>query len=122
MKQLLILLTLFAATLHNVEAAFVGEEIQYSSGDTVMKGYLAYDNEVKDKRPGILVVHEWWGHNEYARKRARMLAEMGYVALFYVVRSRSQLRIYRRRRLSRTNRLRFAIHGGQRMRENFPVN
>ncbi|WP_320416270.1 dienelactone hydrolase family protein [Candidatus Reidiella endopervernicosa] len=81
MKQLLILLTLFAATLHNVEAAFVGEEIQYSSGDTVMKGYLAYDNEVKDKRPGILVVHEWWGHNEYARKRARMLAEMGYVAL-----------------------------------------
>jgi dienelactone hydrolase len=46
-----------------------------------MKGYLAYDDKIKDKRPGVLVVHEWWGHNEYARKRARMLAELGYTAL-----------------------------------------
>jgi len=46
----------------------------------VLKGYLAYDDSIKTKRPGILVVHEWWGHNEYARKRARMLAELGYTA------------------------------------------
>ncbi len=58
-----------------------GEEVSYNSGTTVMKGYLAYDKNIKGKRPGILVVHEWWGHNEYARKRARMLAEMGYAAL-----------------------------------------
>lgn len=55
--------------------------VEYSSGGVVMKGYLAYDTELRTKRPGVLVVHEWWGHNEYARKRARMLAEMGYVAL-----------------------------------------
>jgi dienelactone hydrolase len=46
-----------------------------------MKGYLAYDRNASGERPGVLVVHEWWGHNEYARKRARMLAEMGYTAL-----------------------------------------
>jgi len=42
---------------------------------------LAYDENIKGKRPGVLVVHEWWGLNEYARKRARMLAELGYSAL-----------------------------------------
>ncbi len=58
-----------------------GEPVEYASGGTTMKGYLAYDDAVSEKRPGILVVHEWWGQNEYARKRARMLAELGYVAL-----------------------------------------
>jgi dienelactone hydrolase len=58
-----------------------GEPMEYSAGGTTMKGYLAYDDALSGKRPGILVVHEWWGQNEYARKRARMLAELGYVAL-----------------------------------------
>jgi len=58
-----------------------GEPVDYAAGDTTMKGYLAYDDGFPGKRPGILVVHEWWGHNEYARKRARMLAKLGYVAL-----------------------------------------
>jgi dienelactone hydrolase len=58
-----------------------GEPVDYKAGGVTMKGYLAYDENVKGKRPGVLVVHEWWGHNEYARKRARMLAELGYTAL-----------------------------------------
>lgn len=62
-------------------AAVKGEEVTYKSGDVTMKGYIAYDDAIKGKRPGILVVHEWWGHNNYARMRARMLAEMGYTAL-----------------------------------------
>ena len=61
-------------------AAVQGQDVEYKSGDVTLKGYLAYDDASKDKRPGILVVHEWWGHNEYARKRARMLAELGYTA------------------------------------------
>ncbi|WP_127478690.1 dienelactone hydrolase family protein [Sulfurivermis fontis] len=69
---------LFAA---GVRAAVIGAEVSYRAGDTVMKGYLAYDDAIQGKRPGVLVVHEWWGHNEYARKRARMLAELGYTAL-----------------------------------------
>ena len=62
-------------------SAVMGEEVTYSDGNTTLKGYLAYDDATTAKRPGVLVVHEWWGHNEYARKRARMLAEMGYLAL-----------------------------------------
>src|SRR3989304_1386758 len=42
--------------------------------------YSANGQKIKGKRPGVLVVHEWWGHNEYARKRARMLADLGYTA------------------------------------------
>ena len=64
-----------------LQAAVVGKEVSYQTGDTVMKGYLAYDDALTGKRPGILVVHEWWGHNSYARKRAEMLAELGYTAM-----------------------------------------
>ncbi len=64
-----------------VLAAVKGEEVTYKSGDVTMKGYIAYDDAIKGKRPGILVVHEWWGLNDYARKRAHMLAGLGYTAL-----------------------------------------
>lgn len=64
-----------------VEQKIVGNEVTYSNDSTTMKGYLAFDESTTEKRPGILVVHEWWGHNEYSRKRADMLAEMGYTAL-----------------------------------------
>ena len=63
------------------QATVVGREVSYQSGDTRLKGYLAYDDAVQGKRPGILVVHEWWGQNAYARHRADMLAKLGYIAL-----------------------------------------
>lgn len=63
------------------QAKVVGEEVSYHTNGTTLIGFLAYNNEVKTKRPGILVIHEWWGHNDYARKRALMLAELGYIAL-----------------------------------------
>lgn len=62
-------------------AAVKGETVEYKADDVTLKGYLAYDDAKKESRPAVLVVHEWWGHNEYARKRADMLAEMGYIAL-----------------------------------------
>ena len=58
-----------------------GQPVTYTADGVTLRGYLAYDKSIKGKRPGILVVHEWWGHNEYARERARMLAELGYTAL-----------------------------------------
>ena len=64
-------------------AAFAGiktEAVRYQDGDTELKGYLVYDDARKGKRPGVIVVHEWWGLNDYARKRAEMLAKLGYVA------------------------------------------
>lgn len=62
-------------------AAIVGRDVTYRAGEQTMKGFLAYDDAVKGKRAGVLVVPEWWGANDYARKRARMLAEAGYVAM-----------------------------------------
>jgi len=68
-------------TGQDTETSFVGEEVNYSTDETTMNGYIAYDENMTGQRPGILVVHEWWGHNEYARSRAEQLAELGYVAL-----------------------------------------
>jgi len=65
----------------SAQAGVQTKEIEYSSGGAKLKGYLAFDDSVKGKRPGVLVVHEWWGHNEHARDRARMLAKLGYTAL-----------------------------------------
>ncbi|MCQ0112689.1 Dienelactone hydrolase [Zhouia amylolytica] len=58
-----------------------GEVIKYAVDTTNLQGYLAYDAGKKGKRPGILIVHEWWGHNDYVRHRADMLAELGYTTL-----------------------------------------
>ena len=57
------------------------QEVSYSGGGVDMKGFLAWDDSIEAKRPGILVVHEWWGHNQYPRTRAKMLASLGYTAL-----------------------------------------
>ncbi len=57
------------------------EAVEYTASEVTLKGYLAYDANVEGRRPGVLVVHEWWGHNEYTRERAKMLAELGYTAL-----------------------------------------
>lgn len=63
------------------EPNIVGVEVSYATDSTEMKGYIVYDESIEGKRPGILVVHEWWGHNNYTRERANMLAELGYTAL-----------------------------------------
>lgn len=59
--------------------AITTEEIRYEANGTQLQGYIAYPENAKDA-PGVLVVHEWWGHNDYVRMRADMLAELGYVA------------------------------------------
>jgi len=57
------------------------ETVEYKDGDTVLEGYLAYDDSVaQGKRPGVLIVHQWMGLTDYEKKRAEMLAKLGYVA------------------------------------------
>ena len=63
------------------EPSIKEENVTYTSNGVTMNGYLAYDGSKEGKRPGILVVHEWWGLNDYPKMRARKLAELGYVAL-----------------------------------------
>ena len=57
------------------------ESITYEGDSTTMNGYIVYDENNKDKRPAVLVVHEWWGLNDYPKRRARELAALGYVAM-----------------------------------------
>ena len=56
------------------------KSIEYKDGDTVLTGVLAWDDAASGKQPGVLVVHEWWGLNDYAKGRAERLAKEGYVA------------------------------------------
>jgi dienelactone hydrolase len=57
------------------------ETYPYGKGEVRLLGQLAWDDAAKGPRPAVLVVHEWWGLNNYARDRARALASMGYIAL-----------------------------------------
>lgn len=57
------------------------EEVTYNSDGVTCKGMVAYDADLKGKRPAILVVPEWWGCNDYVRTRAKQLAELGYIAI-----------------------------------------
>ena len=60
-------------------AAIHTENVEYRDGDTVLEGYLAFDDSIQGKRPGVLVVHAWMGLSDQAKDSARRLAEMGYV-------------------------------------------
>ena len=86
MKRYAMLLTgvifmVSAAGLTPAQAKIIGKNVEYTADGVTLKGYLAYDSGMKGKGPGILVVHEWWGLNDYARNRAKMLAQLGYTAL-----------------------------------------
>ncbi|MBI4430842.1 MAG: dienelactone hydrolase family protein [Candidatus Omnitrophica bacterium] len=61
-------------------AAIHTELVPYKHGETELEGFLAYDDTLPGKRPGVLVFHEWKGLNDYAKRRATMLAELGYAA------------------------------------------
>jgi dienelactone hydrolase len=64
----------------SVSAAVQTKKISYKVGDLQCQGFLAWDDAVKGPRPGVLVLHEWWGLNDYTRGRAEQLAKLGYVA------------------------------------------
>ena len=61
-------------------AKLVTQTVEYAQGGQVLEGYLAYDDALGGQRPGVLVGHQWKGLGEYEKRRARMLAQMGYVA------------------------------------------
>ncbi|MGC7838102.1 dienelactone hydrolase family protein [Pseudomonas wayambapalatensis] len=80
MRSLLALALMCSAAF--AQAAVQTREIRYQDADgTALIGYYAYDDAIEGKRPGVVVVHEWWGLNDYAKRRARDLAALGYNAL-----------------------------------------
>lgn len=78
MHKLLFLITLMMPAL--VQAAIETRSVEYRQGNTQLIGYLAFPKDVTGPLPGILVVHEWMGLNDYAKHRADQLAELGYIA------------------------------------------
>jgi dienelactone hydrolase len=86
MKRITVIVLIVVGLLAIANSAIAAQKlkarhVEYTAGSVTMKGYLVYDENVREKRPGVLVVHEWWGQNAYVRKRARMLAQLGYTAL-----------------------------------------
>src|SRR6478672_4166813 len=79
MKLASILLCSLLALPLAAAAKIVEKNVDYTFNGQTMKGYLAYD-DAKSGAPGVLVVHEWWGLNDYVRGRTRQMAELGYVA------------------------------------------
>jgi dienelactone hydrolase len=79
MKKLIPFFLALAGTL-SVHAKIVTQMIEYKQGDTTLEGYLAYDDSISGKRPGVLVVHQWLGLTDYEKHRAEQLAQLGYVA------------------------------------------
>lgn len=76
------LLGLLLAASPVLHAEIQTRELPYRSADgTQLVGYYAYDDAIEGPRPGIVVVHEWWGLNDYAKRRARDLAALGYSAM-----------------------------------------
>ena len=70
----------FAAPVTASIAAIKEEPVTYKAGDTTMKGFVVYDDASSAKRPGVVVVHEWWGITKHTRDEARKLAGAGYTA------------------------------------------
>jgi len=76
------ILSVFLSTASVFGAPRLKEEyVTYTANGVTMKGYVVYDQDKKGKRPGVLVVPEWWGFNDYVRMRARELAGLGYIAM-----------------------------------------
>lgn len=69
---------LAALAMGTANAEIQGETVEYQVDGASYTGYIAWDDAIEGQRPGVLVVHEWWGHGEYVRERARQLAKLGY--------------------------------------------
>jgi len=80
MKIIIYIIVALMALAGTAEAQIVTKTVEYRQGNTVLEGYVAYDDAVAGKRPGVMVIHEWTGLGNYVRKRAVQLAHLGYVA------------------------------------------
>src|ERR1035438_7221484 len=78
--KILILTILALACAGAVHAAIHTQIVEYKQGDTTLEGFVAYDDAIPGKRPGVLVMHQWLGLTDYEKHRAEMLAQLGYVA------------------------------------------
>ncbi|PKL16936.1 MAG: dienelactone hydrolase [Spirochaetae bacterium HGW-Spirochaetae-5] len=76
----IVLTGIFIITANGLNAKIVTQTVEYKYKGTVFEGYLAYDDELEGKRPGVLIVHQWMGLKDYEKMRAEQIAALGYTA------------------------------------------
>lgn len=76
MKNILLLAAVLSTLMARAEIKT--QAVEYKDGDTTLEGWMAFDDAVQGKRPGVLIVHQWKGLTDYEKKRAEMLAKLGY--------------------------------------------
>lgn len=86
LKKLIIPLCIFITTAgfsqsQPVQASITTENVQYTCDNKVLQGIIAFDSKLTNKRPVVLVIHEWWGVNDYIVTRIKQLAALGYLAM-----------------------------------------
>lgn len=94
MKKMILLITGLMLLSSSAFAKIITEAVEYKQGDTVLEGFISYDNKKVSKTkkaPGIVVVHDWMGVGPYVKMRAEQLAEMGYVAFVADIYGKGQL-------------------------------
>ena len=69
------------AMVTSASAAIKEEPVTYTDGETTMKGFVVYDDAIATKRPGIVMVHEWWGITDHMHNEARKFAQQGYTSV-----------------------------------------
>src|SRR5262245_24321515 len=80
MRTMMMAVLFAIAVVANARAAIKEEPVTYSDGEATMKGFVVYDDAVTGKRPGIILVHEWWGITPHIHNEARKFAQQGYTA------------------------------------------
>ncbi|MBP9191224.1 MAG: dienelactone hydrolase family protein [Ignavibacteria bacterium] len=78
--KLILIISIFFICSMNSRSEIISSEVEYKIGDLTLQGFIAYDNSSVEKRPGVLIVHQWKGLTDYEKSRAMQLAELGYFA------------------------------------------
>ena len=80
MRTMMVVALCAIAMIANANAAIKEDPVTYTDGETTMKGFVVYDDAIQAKRPGIIIVHEWWGITQHVHNEARKFAQQGYTA------------------------------------------
>src|SRR6195952_4414287 len=80
MRTILVAALWAMAMVANANAAIKEEPVTYKDGDTTLQGFVVYDDAITAKRPGIVMVHEWWGITDHIHNEAKKFAQQGYTA------------------------------------------
>ena len=80
MRKMMMAALCASAMAASAHATVREEPVTYQDGETTMKGFVVFDDAIQGKRPGIIMVHEWWGITKHIHNEAQKFAQQGYTA------------------------------------------